>query len=93
MVITKSTESDYRYMLYTGKIRATSDNMWLVVAEQFAMTDLFDQFGKLDTIKRDDDGKLSLYYHDDEYNTNLIEVTYESMGRLVAGEIVEVHIW
>ena len=93
MVITKCSDSDYKFMIYTGKLKTSSNTVWLVVANQFATTDAFNSFGMLDTIKRDDEGNLSLYYHTEDGNTNMIDVSVDSIEALIAGDIAMVTIW
>ena len=93
MVISKCEGSDYRFMVYTGKVKTTPDTMWLDVANQFVTSDAFNSFGVLDTVKRNEEGTLSLYYHSEDCDTNLIEVSYDAMEKLTCGEIVEVHMW
>ena len=92
MVVTKCNDCDYKFMVYAGKFSTTLDSMWLDVAHQFAMTDAFNSFGTLVSIRRDEE-KLSLRYDAEDCTSNLIEVSIASMEALASGEIIEVYVW
>lgn len=92
MVVSQCSDSDYKFMVYAGKFRITPDSMWLDVASQFAMTDAFNSFGTLVSIRRDEE-KLSLRYDSEDCASNLIEVSNASMSALASGEIIEVYVW
>ena len=91
MVITKA--DDYSHMIYTGNIKTKGNSMWLDIAKEFARTDMSNPLGTLYSVSRDDEEGLCLWFHGDDGNNNHIDITYDSMCRLAAGEIIVVYVW